>query len=661
MFDNPKRPKYVREGARYVPGSKEIEIELATGERMKRLKEGYRPGEAARVHVEGGVCKSAVQFPQGFEPLTPKRHPVKGAVPTIFEMRLRATVLFELYVPGYLPDGADKPVPFDPKALERAAEASARRTRLLKLKKGHEVPYGVFYPALIKDDKSEGEKPAFVFDPPFWTTQIVNEHGQRVLAMGWSHSLIVGDRELHRTKDGYEVWFEPKEDTPAYEAGLRAGWRTVLDFRFSKEKNPDEEDEDSGLRNLLGNGFIEIVDGDVIVTPAGRALGITEDRVRANVAFYSAYSPFFTKTSKMGCASWNLPAGPIQAPGLNHAFYGSCPAAWALGFASRIEGYYKDHDRDSSFVKPYLDPLPMIHEKMERSGQALVKHANDLGNAIKDAQANVSKYADRFPPEKGKPKGSPKLICSVCYALKGNYANLNQQVWQAVRFAWTKAAMDHDARGRFIGPVRQNPPTASDKHEKIGRSSYFAAFMTEALRAYYSKDSEEGRIENAEDPHYFRVHDSGDFWSESYYWAWIQVIEQFSCIRFWAPVRGWISPVLVKAFQRRPKNFAVKPSALFFKDPAPEIPGLPKGSTGGSVPNEQGLHWYCPATSNDRASCIGGLSVAHLRNKDLGKFPWLAKLPKWESSCRVCWSGYHYLPEQVNRAINNVGVSYREH
>ena len=210
-------------------------------------------------------------------------------------------------------------------------------------------------------------------------------------------------------------------------------------------------------------------------------------------------------------------------------------------------------------------------------------------------------------------------------------------------------------------PVVSVNPRTHDEIEAAGRGSYFVAFMTKAIKDYYGKKNQELRSEYEEDFNYFRIHDSGDFYSLEYLWAWLEVVARLPKIRFWAPTRNWASPAFLRIMQKRTKNFAIKPSALFFGDAAPELPAMPRGSTANPLPEKAAEHWNCPAALNDRGSCIGGLTLAGEIN-DMKKFNWfLGRLPKWESSCRVCWSGYHYLPESVNAAINRVPVSYKIH
>jgi hypothetical protein len=72
---------------------------------------------------------------------------------------------------------------------------------------------------------------------------------------------------------------------------------------------------------------------------------------------------------------------------------------------------------------------------------------------------------------------------------------------------------------------------------------------------------------------YFRIHDSGDFWSPEYYDQWVEICEHFSAVKFWAPTRVWHLGWGRSLPDRKPKNLILRPSALHYLDPAPRLGG----------------------------------------------------------------------------------------
>lgn len=79
---------------------------------------------------------------------------------------------------------------------------------------------------------------------------------------------------------------------------------------------------------------------------------------------------------------------------------------------------------------------------------------------------------------------------------------------------------------------------------------------------------------------FFRVHDSGDLFSPEYTRLWIRICRNCPDVHFWFPTRSWRAPWIdVIRELAAIANVTVRPSALRFDDPAPEIDGLHAGST----------------------------------------------------------------------------------
>jgi len=278
--------------------------------------------------------------------------------------------------------------------------------------------------------------------------------------------------------------------------------------------------------------------------------------------------PLFTRTAKMTCYSFSLPAGPIPSGG-------TCPLSRAQNTAPLAR-------RDDA----------------------------------------VAEQFDSMPPG----GGDPVYICDGCYAGKGNYVKYPlTAIRQSIRLAWTQAAL---------------------------RAGTFASEMIRAIDQLLELPEKTQRTKKV-NTKYFRIHDAGDLWSPAYYLAWREVCEYYQYLRrgrekvvFWCPTRMWASPAWQALFAEYPPpaNLTLRPSALFFGAPAPNLDHLDiaNGSTASSVPLGTGIGqrpgsrlsrvsagqvWDCPAydaNEGDDKSC------ASVR-------------------CRVCW------PRP------DVAGSYREH
>jgi len=161
---------------------------------------------------------------------------------------------------------------------------------------------------------------------------------------------------------------------------------------------------------------------------------------------------------------------------------------------------------------------------------------------------------------------------------------------QAARFAWTREMMKTD--------------------EGLEQ---WVAYMVAAIRRATARQTEK----------LFRIHDSGDFFSPRYARAWRMVCGQLPEVDFWAPFRGWQLPTGSAVDNLKPfrvldesdlllaellamaalPNVTLRPSALNFGEPAPEIPGFHAGSAASN--SHLDGHYECPAQSqgNNCGSC----------------------------------------------------------
>jgi len=164
--------------------------------------------------------------------------------------------------------------------------------------------------------------------------------------------------------------------------------------------------------------------------------------------------------------------------------------------------------------------------------------------------------------------GKAGTICDSCYAVSGHYM-------------FPKSVAARVARYEFVS---QSPDWPDE--------------MIRAIKM------------DCENP-YFRIHDSGDFFSIAYITGWQYVCERLPDFKFWAATRSWNTPCLTPylVMLNSLPNVTVRPSALNFGDLPPDIPGLASGSM---------VDQYIDARNTTRG-------VFSCRNKDFC------------GTCRVCW------------------------
>jgi hypothetical protein len=128
------------------------------------------------------------------------------------------------------------------------------------------------------------------------------------------------------------------------------------------------------------------------------------------------------------------------------------------------------------------------------------------------------------------------------------------------------------------------------------------------------------------DGRFFRIHDSGDFFSRQYLAAWKAIADALPDITFWAPSRYWATGngiEQVNEINGDPRNLIIRPSAYHTNEPPPRDLG-PGWATGSAVFGSVGDHeltvqqaaagsdygafnWECqaPPTAKRAAACAG--------------------------------------------------------
>ena len=145
-------------------------------------------------------------------------------------------------------------------------------------------------------------------------------------------------------------------------------------------------------------------------------------------------------------------------------------------------------------------------------------------------------------------------ICDSCYAAKGCYQYATTRHAQDVRFRWTVDSM-RTVEGLML----------------------WIDTMVTAIAETGCR--------------YFRVHDSGDMFSNRYAQAWLEVCIRLPHVKFWIPTRARQQPTgplpvfdpLLNTLRKLADlpNVTVRPSALNFGDYAPVVTALHAGSTAG--------------------------------------------------------------------------------
>jgi hypothetical protein len=196
-------------------------------------------------------------------------------------------------------------------------------------------------------------------------------------------------------------------------------------------------------------------------------------------------------------------------------------------------------------------------------------------------------------PSAGYNIDDPLFICNGCYALGGRYINSDYILSSQITLEWTKRCL---ANGTFVqNMVALLENLWYDKTEKAQTITF--------------RKKIKGRKKKVKKPiwfgtdKYFRLHDSGDFFSSQYFYAWTQICRRFPRTLFWAPTRVPLNPdesvkeKWADILRDAPPNLRIRPSTLFFESQPPVIPGLAAGSMC-SVKKQKGVR-SCPVYWRD--------------------------------------------------------------
>jgi len=347
-----------------------------------------------------------------------------------------------------------------------------------------------------------------------------------------------------------------------------------------------------------------------------------------------------TNTSKMGCYSFNLPAGPPKLGG-------TCPAS-TIGFMYSPVGELLKAQKGKRDKNVVIDPetficngcyaiknaygnpsivlemgirLYLVEKLMKNEGK---------GPSSREAQKNLfvvsaEDYRDAKPRGKtGRVLKSgtfgatyPNLAEGACQPLAVSFSELIVAAFTEARikvserraklehFGYTAAEYQrtqdietwHWAKKRVKRSLKKLPKSAGKARAKLEAQIAADVVLANAsvdeftsTRPKYKKVYANWQLP---DPGYFRIHDAGDMYSDPYFRAWLDVCRHFADdVRFWAPTRMWAFAGTLRdvTLKEVPENLALRPSTLHFRDEAPtsaylhntlKLPAFKKGRGGG--------------------------------------------------------------------------------
>jgi hypothetical protein len=244
-------------------------------------------------------------------------------------------------------------------------------------------------------------------------------------------------------------------------------------------------------------------------------------------------------------------------------------------------------------------------------------------------------------------------VCNSCYATGGNYAYGSSQYHQVMRRIWTDAALKDRSFVKTMSWAIENADYLLEGGEVV----------VESKKVFYEREVRPNR--------FFRIHDSGDFYSSTYLKAWKDIANNFrgdpqvkndpSRIYFWAPSRMWATPGGLEWVRKingtdpypETNNLIIRPSAYHINEqppPALQEPGsgwanwtvvyaaeikdtipFPQYNRPGGSGKARGgnpFDWDCQAyaVDNEAHSCRNARSP---NKTGLGEHG--------DTGCRMCW------------------------
>lgn len=394
-----------------------------------------------------------------------------------------------------------------------------------------------------------------------------------------------------------------------------------------------------------------------------------------------------TETSKMGCFSFNLPAGPPS-------MHGTCPSAM-LGFAYMTgEDLVKAQAAKTTDIE--VDPVPFICSAC----YALKGNYGNPSNVLQmQARLMLVRYFLDLAEGRKRPSGAtPKAVFFLTEEESKKYRSGTKDI-QGIALNMLRDRHYPVAKmslpDLFVYAIEWSEKRSRERRSLLHDFGYTEADFTEASHrasiaqqyAVTKKGERWARPVEAKEyygfevpePGYFRIHDAGDVWQHQYLATWIEVCTRLPRVRFWMPTRTWAVKKKLPAelLRQVPSNMTIRPSALHFREEAPPLAlmgslGYPtarptgggglsagSGSTVGAIPRGA---WECPAYRHWSAGG-GALLLASEVGKGtsdtagVGGTCIIARGRDGENGCRVCWGG----KGRRGTSYTHTPVFYHEH
>lgn len=291
------------------------------------------------------------------------------------------------------------------------------------------------------------------------------------------------------------------------------------------------------------------------------------------------------------------------------------------------------------------------NSKMACPSFALPAGALEIGGSCPGAGAAQTVVPENIRAQHEKGVGEkvnvPNTICGSCYASVGtSFQHGTVQLQELVRYWWIAGLLrERDGEERL-----------ADMLEAALRGEIAFGWPTEH---HLGKDLR-----------FFRLHDSGDFFSVGYARAWIEVARRLPDVMIWAPTRTWAAPGFRKFWgtSSLPENLIVRPSAYHFNDASPDIIGLAAGTTSlYAVEGEDGrkteqkdpsrADWNCQVYRADQGEHNCMAAERPTSGDDA--------TPSGKKGCRTCWVfprlSVNYTAHAIIGALLAVGLAASLH
>lgn len=414
----------------------------------------------------------------------------------------------------------------------------------------------------------------------------------------------------------------------------RGAWRELA--RTTSEGKPRTFVVHNG--SLIASPPITLKEVQATANRNGTQFKIPDDRKPGDPC--TKETEILSSTGKMGCWSFSIPAGP---PDLG----GTCPGA-AIDFRMKKATWI---DRKG---KPHTDKL------------------ND--RKIKQVRLDAYEGSEGLAHQ-------GRFICNSCYAIGGSYGMPSGQIKAGILMEWLETILplpDSDENSFFRVMIEAMEGKFRDsmkeyRKEKISRYEIASPYDLDDYRKAVSApkasassvwaDPSYGRMTTAErlrigrrtpkaaavvfphekyfgyinHPNYFRIHDSGDFFSPEYMLTWFRICEYFKDVWFWAPSRVWMLPEYRDIlYGKVPKNLALRPSMLYYHE-VPDSLNDEKGKRLASVFASAGVMQPDKARDNGVFPCPAYEHGGTCYDSPNPKQSLQRKNVEYDGGCRACW------------------------